>query len=116
MRVAGQIALFRFPQVDLLQSKLRPALLLGELPGPYGDWLICMVSSQLHQAIEGFDEIIAQDDADYGASGLKSASVIRIGRLAVIEGTALLGAIGTISQSRLQRVRQHLADWLTQES
>ena len=48
MKEAGQIIVFRFPQTDLEEGKLRPALLLGKLPGNYDDWLICMISSQLH--------------------------------------------------------------------
>ncbi len=32
MKQAGQIVLFRFPQTDLEEGKLRPALLLGRLP------------------------------------------------------------------------------------
>jgi len=43
----GSIVLFRFPQTDQTQGKLRPALVLRKLPGPYGDWLICMVSTLL---------------------------------------------------------------------
>jgi hypothetical protein len=39
MKQAGQIVLFRFPQTDLEEGKLRPALLLGKLPGAYDDWL-----------------------------------------------------------------------------
>ena len=33
MKRAGQVVLFRFPQTDLQEGKLRPALLLGKLPG-----------------------------------------------------------------------------------
>ena len=47
MKQAGQIVLFRFPQTDLEEGKLRPALLLNKVPGEYDDWLICMISSQL---------------------------------------------------------------------
>jgi mRNA interferase MazF len=43
MKREGQIVLFRFPQTDLASGKLRPALLLKDLPGPYDDWLICMI-------------------------------------------------------------------------
>jgi len=114
MKHAGQIVLFRFPQTDLAQGKLRPALLLGQLPGPYDDWLICMISSQTWHCIQGFDEIIQEGDSDFAASGLKAASVIRVGRLAVVEGQMLLGAIGEISSERLQRIRTCLADWLMQ--
>jgi mRNA interferase MazF len=43
MKEPGQIALFRFPRANLSEGKLRPALLLSEVPGPYEDWLICMI-------------------------------------------------------------------------
>lgn len=39
MMLAGQVVLFRFPQTDLEEGKLRPALLLGKLPGEHDDWL-----------------------------------------------------------------------------
>ena len=52
MKEPGQIVLFQFPRADLSEGKLRPALLLCEVPGPYDDWLICMISSQIHQRIE----------------------------------------------------------------
>lgn len=114
MKQAGQIVLFRFPQTDLVEGKLRPALLLGKIPGPYDDWLICMISSQTRHYIQGFDEIVQEDDPDFAVSGLKAPSVIRIGRLAVVEGEMLLGAMGEISSERLQRIKTRLADWLTQ--
>ncbi len=114
MKQAGQVVLFRFPQADLAEGKLRPALLLGKLPGEYDDWLIRMISSQMRHAIPEFDEIVHEDDPDFAESGLKAASVIRIGRLAVVQGDILLGAIGQIAPVRLQRIKRRLAEWLTQ--
>lgn len=115
MKEAGQVVIFRFPQTDRDEGKLRPALLLGKLPGNYDDWLICMISSQTRQYIEGFDEIVQEDDNDFGESGLKVTSVIRVGRLAVVSGEILLGATGQVSSERLNRVKKHLADWLTEK-
>jgi len=112
MKRSGQVVLFRFPQTDLDTGKLRPALLLGKLPGEYDDWLICMVSSQIHHAAPEFDEVIREGDSDFSSSGLKAASVIRVGRLAVVEGRVLPGAIGQIAPERLERIKRHLADWL----
>ncbi len=109
----GQIVLFRFPQTDAAAGKLRPALLIGRLPGRHGDWLICMISSQFHQFIEDFDEIVSDDSEDFASSGLKSASVVRLGRLAVVDGSILVGAIGEISTPRLVRIKGKLANWLT---
>lgn len=89
MKKSGQIVLFQFPQTDLASGKQRPALLLGKLPGSYDDWLICMISSQIHQYIQDFDEIVDKNDADFTQSGLKTSSVIRVGRLAVVAESIL---------------------------
>jgi hypothetical protein len=51
MKEAGQVVVFRFPQTDLEEGKLRPALLLGKLPGKYDDWLICMISSHTNPPV-----------------------------------------------------------------
>lgn len=112
MKQAGQIVLFRFPQADLDEGKLRPALLLGRLPGEYDDWLICMISSQIRRCVPEFDEIVREGDPDFAGSGLKASSVIRISRLAVIEGEILLGAIGQVAPERLGRIKGRLAEWL----
>ena len=112
MKEPGQIALIRFPQVDLEEGKLRPALLLAKLPGEYDDWLIGMVSARIQQYLPDFDEVVRETDADFVDSGLKTASLIRIGRLAAVEGPMLLGAIGHISSDRLQRIKSRLAAWL----
>lgn len=84
MKQDGQVVLFRFPQADLEQGKLRPALLVRKLPGEYDDWLICVISSQVRHHLDGFDEIMMDGDDDFADSGLKVASVIRIGRLATL--------------------------------
>ena len=112
MKETRQIVLVRFPQADLSEGKLRPALLLAKLPGEYDDWLIVMVSSQIQHVLPDFDEVVRETDADFADSGLKTASLIRLSRLAVVEGPILLGAIGYISSERLQRIRSRLAAWL----
>lgn len=112
MKKSGQIVLFPFPQANLALGKTRPALLLGKLPGSYRDWLICMISSQMHQYIKGFDEMVDTSDPDFANSGLKASSVIRVGRLAVVEESILLGAVGEIDAERLKRIKKNLSDWL----
>ena len=112
MRQPGQIALLRFPQADLSPGKLRPVLLLRQLPGRFDDWLVCMVSSQLDQEVQGFDEVIRDADEDFGRSGLKVTSVLRVSRLAVVESSILIGAVGLIGPDRLRRIRVRLAQWI----
>ena len=112
MKQIGQIALAQFPSTDLETAKLRPVLLLRESSTRHNDWLVCMVSSRLHQQEEGIDERLMDDDPDFAASGLKIASVIRLSRLAVLEGRILVGAIGALPDKRLRTLKQRLADWI----
>jgi mRNA interferase MazF len=71
--------------------------------------------SQLRQYADDFDEIIGERDGDFGASGLKAPSVIRVGRRAVVEAGILVGAIGEIDPARLKRIKGRLARWLNEE-
>jgi mRNA interferase MazF len=112
MRESGRIALIRFPQVDLSAGKLRPVLLIERLPGRFDDWLICMLSTQLHQALPEFDELLDERQEDFVESGLRVPSVIRVMRLAVVSAETLTGAIGNISGQRLLRIKKTLADWI----
>jgi len=107
-----QVVLFRFPQTNQTAGKLRPALVIRKAPGHHDDWLICMISSQFSQEVADFDEIISEKDDDFISSGLKQTSMIRIARLAVVEKTILIGAIGEISVARLNRIKKKLSDWL----
>lgn len=106
------MAILRFPKADLALGKSRPVLLVAPVPGPYDDWLVCMISTQLQQALEGFDEVIDQSQSDFHSSGLRVASVVRVARLAVVSAELLVGAIGEIGPERLQRIRQKLASWI----
>jgi mRNA interferase MazF len=112
----GQVVLFRFPQTDQSVTKLRPALVLRRLPGPFDDWLISMISSQLGHRLPEFDELIVADDEDFAKSGLKTDSLIRISRLAVAERSILLGTIGEIADDRLSRIKKRLAQWIVAAS
>ncbi|MGK7946266.1 MAG: type II toxin-antitoxin system PemK/MazF family toxin [Microcystaceae cyanobacterium] len=114
MAIAGQIVLFEFPQTNLVQGKLRPALLIKRLPSVYDDWLTCMISTKKGQEIAEIDEIISPNDdsLEFKQTGLKAESVIRVLRLAVVSEQILLGTIGTISPERLNRIQLNLANWI----
>jgi mRNA interferase MazF len=94
----ADVALIALLQADGF-TKPRPAILLRRMP-PFGDWLVCGVSTQLHQEVPGFDDIIEPSHHDFRGSGLKSASLIRLGFLAVLPTDRFLGALGAISRER----------------
>lgn len=112
MKKPGQVGLVPFPQVDLTAGKPRPVLLLARVPGPYEDWLVSMFSTKLHQAVQGFDEVINTNASDFEQSGLKVSTVIRVARLAVVSEDMLVGRIGEIGEERLRRIQRTLAAWI----
>ena len=112
MKQAGQIVLVPFPFTDLSGAKPRPVLMLRKASVQFDDWLVCMVSSQLQQIDASLDEVVSPSDADFAATGLKVASVLRLSRLAVLDGALFMGSLGAISNERLQRIRQRLAAWI----
>jgi mRNA interferase MazF len=79
---------------------------------PFDDFLVCGVSRQLRLRVADLDEIIAATDADFAASGLSGASLIRLGFLALLPASELLGAIGSISTERHHRLLRRLASYL----
>jgi len=77
-----------------------------------GDFLLCGISSQVHQATPEFDEIISCADSDFPASGLIAPSVIRRGFLAVLPRKRIIGVIGAIAQDRHHRLLENLSKYL----
>ena len=106
----GDVILTPLSQADGA-TKPRPALLLRELP-PFGDYLACGISTQIHQAVPEFDDIISKDDADLADSGLLSSSVIRLGFLAVLPNQRIVGTIGRVALDRHARLLKTLSHYL----
>lgn len=106
----GDILLAPIPQADG-QVKPRPVLLLRVLPR-CGDYLVCGISTQLHQHVAGFDEHLRPGDSDFTERGLLAASLIRLGFLAVIPSGRIAGTLGSISPDRHARLLKTLSEYL----
>src|SRR3954471_6597067 len=100
----GEVVLIPLSQFGGGASKLRPALVLVLLPGPYQTLLACGISTQLHQQEADWDELIQPGDADFPSSGLHRASLIRLSFLHATDPTEIAGAIGQISAARLDQL------------
>lgn len=104
------ILLASLPQGDGT-LKDRPVLFLKRMP-PFQDFLVCGISTQIQQAVPDLDETIAPGDADFRTSGLKAASLIRLGYLAVLPRSDFKGRIGSISAMRRNRLLLRLSEFL----
>jgi mRNA interferase MazF len=111
MMKGGDVILTSLQQADGF-VKNRPTLVLCAMP-PFGDLLVCGISTQLHQAVPGFDETIAAGDPDFALSGLASPSLIRLGFVSTIPLSAIKGRIGKLDAARhrrlVVRLSRHLA-------
>ena len=103
----GNVALARIQQADG-RLKVRPVLILSIMP-PFHDFLVCGLSSKVRPDSTDFEEAIAEEDSDFRRSGLKVASQIRLGMLATIPESAVLGRLGAVADDRLKRLRLRLA-------
>jgi mRNA interferase MazF len=70
------------------QVKLRPVLLLKEVPG-FGDYLVCGISTQMKNAIQGLDEILKPDSIN----NLKQISLVRLAFINTVPKDAIRGKI-----------------------
>jgi mRNA interferase MazF len=107
----GDVALAVLPQSDE-RTKSRPVILLREMPR-HADVLVCGISTRIQERVPGFDEVISPRDSDFESSGLLTASLIRLGFLAVVPRRRIAGAIGAISPERYRRLVRTLCDYLT---
>ena len=110
----GDVALAVLPQADQ-QPKRRPFVVLREMP-LHGDFLVCGVSTRLHQRVASFDELISPGDPDFKSSGLLSQSLIRLGFLALVPRPRLIGIIGSVSPERHGRLLRTLGEYLMARS
>jgi mRNA interferase MazF len=105
----ADVVLIRLPQAAGGPLKLRPALVLASLPGPFQSVLLCGISTQLQDLEPQWDELVEPTDADFQGSGLHRRSAIRLSYLYAATGSEIAGAIGRIERARLQRLVQRLA-------
>ncbi|MBM3492800.1 MAG: type II toxin-antitoxin system PemK/MazF family toxin [Armatimonadetes bacterium] len=103
----GDVVLVSLDQADG-KRKNRPAIALREMP-PYGDLLVCGLSTQFHRYTAGLDECIRPADEDSDDSGVRSESVIRLAFPAVVPRNQIVGSIGSISAQRHRRLLESLS-------
>jgi mRNA interferase MazF len=106
---SGDIVLTIIPQDN--RQKIRPVLILKDLPG-YNDFLVCAVSTQLHQFIAGFDILLDTNNPAFTASGLKASSIFRLSNLAVLQKKDIIGAIGSLNSELHNTLLKNLSAYL----
>lgn len=91
--------------------KIRPVLLLKKMP-PFGDWLVCGISTQLKHEVNNFDIILSDSETGFENTGLLRSSLIRLGFLSVVPENIIEGSIGIISEEIYHKLISNLTEHL----
>ncbi len=102
----GDIGLAALPQSDG-QIKLRPVLLLKSLP-PFGDFIVCGISTQLRHEQKDMDKILLPNPENR----LKQTSLVRLTYLHTLSLGSLQGSIGKILSKLNNEMLHRLATFL----
>lgn len=99
----GDVVLVRFPFTDVAAAKKRPALLLARLARSARNQLaiVAMITSQIESlALHGDVRL-----ADWEGAGLLHPSVLRLAKVASVEGDLVEKSLGRLSRRDLGAAR-----------
>ena len=89
-------------------SKVRPDVCLTDPIGPYRHVVVAFVSSQTPMDIAATDVMLDPQREDFGATGLRVASVLRLHRLVTLTTALIRRDMGKLSQAWQDEVDQKL--------
>ena len=108
----GVICLTQFPFGDVPGMKLRPVLLLTDGLGSVPEVLVAYISSVIPARLLPSDVLLDPAKAESRSTHLKTASVLRLHKLATIHCTSLARHLGAIEASMQNTVATKLKSLL----
>lgn len=102
----GKIILVPFPFTDLSSSKLRPALIISDPQYSEEDVSVVFISSKISK--RPTDYALSPAHPHFQETGLKTASVIKCGKIATLDKKIILGEIGSLSSNDQKEIDQKI--------
>jgi mRNA interferase MazF len=90
-------------------SKVRPAVCLTEPIGPHRHVVVAFISSQMPADLATTDVVLDPHRPDFGATGLRVASVLRLHRLVTLTTGLIRRELGQLSPAWQDEAAQKLA-------
>ncbi len=104
----GKIVLVPFPFDDLSASKVRPAVVLTEPIGPHRHVVLAFITSQIPTLLLESDLVLAPNQPDFQATGLRTASALRLHRLLTAPTSLAQRELGELSPFLQSQVAEKL--------
>ena len=108
----GEICLASFPFGDTAGMKLRPVLVLAGPVGSIPEVLVAYISSVLPSALISSDFVLDPVKPEFRSTNLKTASVLRLHKLATIHASMIARHLGTLEPPQKRTVAAKLRDLL----
>lgn len=108
----GEICLASFPFGDIAGMKLRPVLVLAGPIGPIPEVLVAYISSVLPTALMPSDLVLDPTKPEFHSTNLKTASVLRLHKLATVHGSMIVRHLGDLPDAQKPAVAAKLRDLL----
>lgn len=104
----GTVVLAILPFTDLTGQKRRPALVVSPENRPGDDILVAFITSYRSEPLLPTDLLLTGTDPDFGRTGLKRPSVIKLDKLFTLQKGLIAGKLGEISSSLMARVDERV--------
>lgn len=106
----GSVVLVPFPFDDLSASKVRPAVCLTDPVGPHRHVVLAFISSRTQADPLDSDVLLDSAAADFGGTGLRVSSVLRLHRLMTVNASLIQRRLGELPASTRAVVAEKLRD------
>ncbi|CAN5685470.1 type II toxin-antitoxin system PemK/MazF family toxin [soil metagenome] len=104
----NKIVLVPFPFDDLSANKVRPAVCLTDEIPPYGHIVLAFITSKIPVNPSDTDFVINSQDADFGQTGLKVSSTVRLHRLMTVSKQIIKRELGELSTNQQTEIKNRL--------
>ena len=98
--------LLAFPLTDLSSAKVRPAAVVSRPIGE--DVVLAFISSRLESVDRLAEHVISPEDAGFTDTGLRTASIVRLNKLATLHHGLVRRRLGRLSSSSRSAVAEAL--------
>jgi mRNA interferase MazF len=103
----GTIVLIPFPFTDLSANKVRPAVVVSDnLKGD--DVIVVFISSKKIKRALLLDVKISSSSKAFAQTGLKTDSVVKVGKIATLDKKIIIGELGSMNKGTMREINKKI--------
>lgn len=104
----GDIVLIAVPFSDLTSSKVRPALAVSPEDPTENDFIVALITTNIHRSLQPTDHALTTADKDFGTTGLRFDCVFRMSKLFSLDRTLAKRKLGKASPALMKKLDRKL--------